>query len=334
MRVDTDGWYRAGDAEETQLSAYLAGSAEIPPYPRTLGRLWTVLELLPSLALQGRLPMVAEEVCAVLGRDASLSLLQLGESGKSRAQTVQAVVRSGLAWAATRAPATEAVASLWRRQPVLGALVGADLLPRVPADASGELADLLDAALDAAGEPMVELLQGRPDPWAQSGRFDRTVDHLDLLPPEAAAMTLAASNLVPVGLLHVDGRAHAAMRLFLSRRDERLSYLTRFSQRYLSELRLLIDRAGIAAVSDALGAREHPDGRVGWRQLPAISLGLAIVARLAARGDGAAAGWLTGAQRSWTDLAMVAPDLVAVDLVLAEALLAGHERVALYGAAL
>ena len=57
-----------------------------------------------------------------------------------------------------------------------------------------------------------------------------------------------------------------------------------------------------------------------------MSLSLALVARIAARGDEACRSFERGWRARWTDLARQAPDLTSIDLVLAEAIVAAAER--------
>ena len=82
---------------------------------------------------------------------------------------------------------------------------------------------------------------------------------------------------------------------------------------------LVADRLSIAA-------RRHPDGKGGWFALPAMSASLALVARIAARGDAACRSFERGWRDCWAGLARQAPDLAGIDLVLAEALIAGADR--------
>jgi hypothetical protein len=75
-----------------------------------------------------------------------------------------------------------------------------------------------------------------------------------------------------------------------------------------------------------IAARRHPDGKGGWLALPAMSASLALVARIAARGDETCRSLERAWRDRWTDLARQAPEMTSIDLVLAEALLAGTER--------
>ena len=75
-----------------------------------------------------------------------------------------------------------------------------------------------------------------------------------------------------------------------------------------------------------IAARRHPDRKGGWLALPAMSASLALVARIAARGNEACRSFERGWRDRWADLARQAPDLASIDLVLAEALIAGADR--------
>jgi hypothetical protein len=57
-----------------------------------------------------------------------------------------------------------------------------------------------------------------------------------------------------------------------------------------------------------------------------MSASLALVARIAARGDQACRSFERDWRDRWIDLARQAPDMARIDLVLAESLLAGVER--------
>jgi hypothetical protein len=57
-----------------------------------------------------------------------------------------------------------------------------------------------------------------------------------------------------------------------------------------------------------------------------MSASLALVARIAARGDEACRSFERTWRGCWTDLARRAPDLTGIDLVLAEAHIAAAER--------
>jgi hypothetical protein len=76
-------------------------------------------------------------------------------------------------------------------------------------------------------------------------------------------------------------------------------------------------------LANEISVRRAPDGKGGWLALPTMSIAMALVARLAAHGDEACQTLEREWRERWSDLALHAPDLVAIDLVLAEALIVG-----------
>jgi hypothetical protein len=85
----------------------------------------------------------------------------------------------------------------------------------------------------------------------------------------------------------------------------------------------LLDPATRAAAATQLSAQARSGGQ---GALPAMSASLALVARIAARGDEACRGFERSWRSRWIDLAWQAPALAGIDLVLAEAHLAAAER--------
>ena len=73
-------------------------------------------------------------------------------------------------------------------------------------------------------------------------------------------------------------------------------------------------------------AARHPGGQGGRLALPAMSASLALVARIAARGNEDCRSFERAWRGAWTALARRAPNLTNIDLVLAEALIAAAER--------
>jgi len=72
----------------------------------------------------------------------------------------------------------------------------------------------------------------------------------------------------------------------------------------------------------AIAARQPAESKESWLALPAMSIAMALLARLAARGNRNCAMLERDYRDRWANLARYAPELVAIDLVLAEALIA------------
>jgi hypothetical protein len=135
-------------------------------------------------------------------------------------------------------------------------------------------------------------------------------------PPAAAAWPAPA--VVPQALLDPGSRAAAASQLFGALGTPEL---TRAAQDAASVIR---SAARLVAGSPYHRAAAQITAR--RLALPAMSLSLALVARIAARGHEPCRSFERTWRPRWTDLARQAPDLTSIDLVLAEAHIAAVER--------
>jgi hypothetical protein len=75
---------------------------------------------------------------------------------------------------------------------------------------------------------------------------------------------------------------------------------------------------GDEATKDAFSSRLHRTRTGDWHVVPALSMAFALAARHASRGNTDALSWVIREQRPWEDLAQVAPELVTIDMVVAE----------------
>jgi hypothetical protein len=310
--VDADGWIAEDDPEENALSAYLAGVRPFPERITDFGRLWSVRGLIGGLALGGRLEAVAatiDEVVHASPRDALLAVTASKAPGSSISSLL---IESGLVWANLMA-AHDDQAPNWS---VRGALPAALLSA---ADA-GWSQDEVDAAAAVCGPQVAEVLEGK-DRDATTGRFDAAADLYDEDPAMRDTFVRQA-GLVPQGLLSGDSRVIAAMDLVRERKDPRLQWLMANSRKIYDEMTRLIRMINDPTTTAAFDARRHTTATSGWRVVPSLSLGSALAARHAARGNEVASGWLERQRRWWGDLGEVVPQLVATDLILAELLVA------------
>jgi len=132
-----------------------------------------------------------------------------------------------------------------------------------------------------------------------------------------------AAAVVPAALLDADTRVAAARRMFDSRNTEALRATATVVKTVAGMAERVIDAAGHGQLSRVIAARRPADGKGGWLGLPAVSIAMALTARLAARGDARCATLEREFRGKWANLALHAPDLAAIDLVRAEALLVG-----------
>lgn len=306
--VEADGWVTDGDVEETAISKFLAGDTSQPVEIIDFVRLWTVRALLPSLGLGARISDISRAIDTEVYANPAAALAALTGSEAPSEAIPSLMVRSGLAWA-NLADAHDTSAPPWTKR---GALPAA-LLSAADSLWSDEE---IEAAVSVCGDAVEGLLDGN-DPHANVGRIDDFAELLDKN-PALREQTIQAARLIPQGLLSADSRVLAVMDLVIARRDPRLEWLMRNARSVLREGERLIRMIGDTATQQAFDARRHHSRSDGWQVVPAISIALALAARHAARGHAEATTWMIRERRPWADLAEVAPQLVTIDLIIAE----------------
>ena len=306
--VEAEGWVTDGDIEETAISMFLAGDNSQPVEVVDFVRLWTARALLPSLGLGVRIAEVSEAIDTEIYANPAAALAALSSSEAPSDAIPSLMVCSGLAWA-NLAEAHETSAPPWTKR---GALPAA-LLSAADSMWSEEE---IDAAIGICGDAVNGLLDGQ-DPYASAGRMDDSAELLDQN-PLLREQFIHAAGLVPQGLLSEDSRVLAAMDFVAKRRDPRLEWLMRHARSVLTESERLMRMIGDPETKAAFEARRHHSRDDGWRVVPAISMAFALAARHAARGHAEAEKWMLREQRAWAGLAEVAPQLVTIDLIIAE----------------
>lgn len=306
--VDADGWVTDGDSEEVAVSKFLAGDVSDPVDVIDFVRLWTVRALLPALSLGDRIAEVAEAIDTEIYANPAAALAALTGSEAPSEAIPSLMIRSGLAWA-NLADAHETTAPPWTKR---GALPAA-LLSAADSVWSEEE---IEGAINVCGDAVNGLLDGA-DPYARAGCIDDSAELLDQN-PALREQYIQAGRLIPQGLLSAESRVLSAMDLVAKRRDPGLEWLMRNTRSVLREGERLIRMIGDNRTQRAFDARRHHSRTDGWQVVPAISIALALGARHAARGHVEAARWMLREQRPWADLAEVVPQLVTIDLIIAE----------------
>ena len=308
-RVEQHGWFEAGDPDEVQLSMLLAGVADLPDGHAPSTRVWETLDRLWWLGLEGRGESIQDALRAVLQSAPGPAFTALASSNIDTHRMPHVLIRSGLAWHHA-GQASAGVSAVTRRT----------VLPLTLAGAWREADDdRLDAGRAVYGEILEELRAGT-DPHPEVGRFDETIDRLVLAPPDLREAVFAEARFLPHGLLHSDTRALAAKQLLDERKNDTLTWLRRNSQVLLRHLLGALQGADAGFALDAVAARRHPTRTDGWRALPAWSMAVAMTARLVARGRIDEQVLHPTIVRAWENLTEVVPDLVTIDLVIAELL--------------
>ncbi|MDP7701396.1 hypothetical protein [Mycobacterium sp. TY815] len=306
--LENDGWIIGSDDEESAVSMFLAGHRTIPAEVKNFARLWTARALLQLLCLGSRIEPAAKAIDEIIYSRPAAALSALANSEVPVDLIPTLMVRSGLAWA-NLADAHANTAPPWT---VRGALPAA-LLSAADSLWSNEE---IEAAEVICGDSVSGILDGR-DPCASSGCLDESADLLDSN-PALREQWVRTAGLIPQGILSADSRVLAAMAFVEKRRHPRLEWLVKHARSVLKESERLMRMIGDRATQDAFTARLHRTRTGDWHVVPALSMAFALAARHASRGNADALRWVIREQRPWEDLAQVAPELVTIDLIIAE----------------
>lgn len=315
------------DPEELAVSQFLAGAARLPDHCNDLGRLWKLTELADELERSGGPNKLYEHCGATLCRRPTHALEALADSGLTPDACVVALIATGLA--ATMPDETvspELAVRLWSSLPPPAAILTSRVVPKPEEAAEGFWRAELHAAVHVqCGPSMRAILTGEGDPYATVGRFGPEAETIAALPYEQIEALWRAANVVPQAFLDVDSRLAAARQLFDVRLQPQARGLARDATTVVRSALHLIGQTSYRGLAARIEARRHPQDRGGWLALPAMSAALSLVARLSARGDADCCGFEREWRARWAVLAQLAPGLVAIDLVLAEATLGAYE---------
>jgi hypothetical protein len=310
--VEIGGHVMSEQADLTALSAFLADEGPEPDDIADLEAVWTTRGLAGRLGLGSRVAAVCTVLDRILRSRPRKALLSVTESRSPGAMVPSFIIQCGLAWAdLSNAHADELLVWTVRNAGPATLLSPAD----------GQWSDEeVEAAVAVCGSEATSLLAGT-DSSPQAGLLDQAAVLFDKLPSAARNAMVREMGLVPKGLLSLDSRTAAGMAFVERRRDGRLTWLSKNAHHLFTESRRFLTLLADPVASASVAARSPRDADGGWRVVPAISLTYAFAARHAARGHAMGATWLRGRRKStWTAVAEVAPELVTVDLLLAELL--------------
>jgi hypothetical protein len=318
----------SSDFEEDALSRFLAGERDLPMRPRRVEHLWRFLHLAGDLIAAGAPADLRERCSTALVTQPSLALTGLLDSGLDSAACVTGLIRTGLAAARpVMMDDMRAAERLWSLVPAAAAVLCSRLLSGPDYPDEDPVAVVVEAALAQCGPALDAILRGQEDPHASAAASGTGAT------PGAWAMPVAAASagagepapvVVPQPLLDAATRAAAATQLSADVfRTPALARAAHDAATVVSSAERLLSASPYRHAAAQVAAQAHHGGQ---GALPAMSASLALVARIAARGDEACRGFERSWRSRWTDLAWQAPALAGIDLVLAEARLAAAER--------
>jgi hypothetical protein len=304
------------DQEEEALSRFVAAEGEIPELTKHLGLLWRLVALAPELVEAGARIDLAVACRRGLRVHERAALLALADEELSQPDVVHALITTGLAasmpeetpWTSHDKRFLE---RLWAGLPAAAALATCGLF---------EDDVIVDAATLQCGDSLTEIFKGHPDPYAAVGKFGPEARMFDRWEPEQIDAVWQAAAIVPQTLLDADTRLTAARQLFDARYKQPMRAATVDAKKAVGVAEWLVKASAHPDLAHAITERQPPNDKGGWLALPAISIAMALIARLAARGNSSCETLERDYRGKWANLALYAPDLVAIDLVRAEAL--------------
>lgn len=319
-----------GHGTGTRVSEYLAGRGTLPRGADAIPYQWIVAARGRDLQACGAKETAPAECRSALGEAGPTALTEAAGSALRSGELASVLAGSGLAALRIREVADPAVVrQVWRQAPLCALLLTAPLLPYLsgaPAYDVGELypeeAELLGEVSQFLGDAAMTVLAGHADPSGSVGRFDAQARALDQLPELQQQAAWRSARVVPRGLLDPDTRADAAWQAFRARKDLQYHATREEFSEALDAVSIFLDDEHPDLAQAFQGrdpGRLHGPGEA-WMRIPKLSLGCALIARLAAAGDARAAGLERGLRHLWTPVASHAPDLTAVDIALAECL--------------
>jgi hypothetical protein len=318
----------SSDLEEDALSRFLAGERDLPMRPRRVEHLWRFLHLAGDLIAAGAPADLRERCSTALVTQPSLALTGLLDSGLDNAACVTGLIRTGLAAARpVMMDDMRAAERLWGLVPAAAAVLCSRILAGPDYPDEDPVAVVVEAAHAQCGPVLAAILRGQEDPHAFAAASGaNTLSGAWATPgaPASAGAGEPGPAVVPQPLLDAATRAAAATQLSADVfRTPALARAAQDAATVVSSAARLLSASPYHHAAAQVAAQAHHGGQ---GALPAMSASLALVARIAARGDEACRGFERSWRSRWTDLAWQAPALAGIDLVLAEARLAAAER--------
>ena len=234
------------------------------------------------------------------------------------------LVRSELV---NRSFATTDTANELHADPWFGCMVEMSDLPSLHArrhEVRWERAETLGYLRDKGGDLLMELLHSGKADGLNEGCFDRSVFAMSAMPANRVDGIIREIGLVPGPLLHADTRFTAAFQAFCQRDGWMASS---WSESFAAQTSFVLDPIKRASMLAYNAIKIRSDKLAGidlsanpWMLMSLQSLTLAVLARLEARGRIGGQYLNSGMLLAWARLAQLCPNLVATDLLLAEAL--------------
>lgn len=305
----------SSDGDEYAIQNWLAGLSGFPQQIAVDFLINIYVQLLNDSVLE-RLPPgnYLSEIATHIAQSGLEFVSAINDSEISSAAFISLLVESGLS--AEISEQRSIPVSMWDRKPTLALLFKAGF--------EQEDFGYTTSRKTAFGAVVEIIMAGDEDPFASVGSFKTPLaEALDQMNPERLDEVMAAARAIPGRLLDKDERMIHARELFNARHSPSLSELSNQSHKVLRLISDCVEKELGEMGSFPIQARSSEPG---WLSLPAVSIALALINRLAARHNRRAIELANILRPHYTNLTKAAPSFVNQDLVLAELWLSGWEE--------
>ena len=287
LLVQAPGRPAGENDSERDLIAFMAGDGGLPPADH-LERLWLVDALAVLLQADGAREDLRRQCDMSLRADPAGALVALSRTGVSPAEAVTALIRTGLAALRPVDRITaEETRHLWARLPSVAAVLSASVMSDLL-----HMPELLGFVAADHGTATADVLAGESDPLA---RADAIVER-----------SLAPGALIDPARVMAELEQHGD------------AALTRQVPELVPYAEDLLAQTPYAALASRIRAR--PDGPL------RMSATLSLMARAGAASGSQGHAFPRHYRPFWTDLARAYPDLVSLNIVIAQAAVSAVER--------
>ncbi|WFN91655.1 hypothetical protein [Gordonia sihwensis] len=323
MRVAQHGWVVGDHPAVDDLAQFLAGEASVPLAPAAVPGAWEALAMLGFAATDAESRRVREGLLKILARHPRAALEALGNSTISPAKKMALLIRIRLI---DRPYSASDTRNDLHPDPWVGCMVEISDLPSLYARRRAvvtERSETLGYLTAQGGAALLTLLQEGRLTNPTAGIVDAVAVSMDERSEEEIDRVYEAVQLVPGALLDVDSRVSAVANAFRLRsawsRDPACEELARHASRALMDV-----KSAAPALFDLIAARDEvlhgiDVGERPWALLSVQSLIFAAVVRLDARGEFEKSPVTPAARAAWATFAEYFPDLVATDILIADA---------------
>jgi len=322
--VKQRGYYRGGSAAQAELARFLAGQGPPPVDAGAMPEVWSALALLDKDLHDSTAQRHFAALTASIGAQPREALEGLGDSLIAVADKMAMLVGTELV---RRSYAGSDTFNELHADPWVGCMVEIADLPFLfhrRRENIEERAQTIGYLTEKGGTPLIDALRTGRAVGLREGCFDRSVLMMDSWPAEAVQRVLLELQLIPGPLLHPDSRVAAIVDAFRARTQWMESG---WSQSFAVQTAFALTpiKRALAAAYDMISIRDqqlhgvdvaaHP-----WMLMAVQSMTLAVLARLEAHGRIERRYLNSGMIASWERLAALCPQMVATDLLIAEAL--------------